>query len=133
MNTKAGIWIDHRQAYIVLIGPGSESLKNIESDIEKHVRFSSHTADIDGAADDQRDHRYTSHLNAYYDKVIALLGDASVVLVFGPGEAKRELEQRLISKGGAKRIIGIETADKMTESQITTKVRQHYDVLFHSV
>ena len=135
MNTKAGIWIDHQQAYLVLIDADTDVIthKHIESDMEKRVRFSSHTADIEDLADDQRDHRYAGHLQVYYDKVIAQLDANAAVLVFGPGEAKRELEQRIISHGHSQRIVGVETTDKMTEAQIAAKVRHHYHIVTNSV
>ena len=40
----------------------------------------------------------TAHLNTYYDKVIAYIRDAESILLFGPGEAKGELEKRLAHK-----------------------------------
>jgi hypothetical protein len=48
------------------------------------------------------------------------------ILIFGPGEAKGELEKRLASKRLGAKVVGVETADKMTDHQIEAKVRQHY-------
>ena len=36
MNMKAGLWIDHRKAVIVLISPRGEETMEIQSNIEKH-------------------------------------------------------------------------------------------------
>jgi hypothetical protein len=58
--------------------------------------------------------------------VIAHLRDAESILIFGPGEAKEELEKCLASKGLGGRIVGIETVDKMTDRQIAARVRQHF-------
>lgn len=46
--------------------------------------------------------------------------------LFGPGEAKNELKQRLEVNNLGGRIVGIETVDKMTEPQIAAKIRQHF-------
>ena len=40
MKRAAGLWIDHRKAVIVFISDDGEESKEIESDMEKHTRFS---------------------------------------------------------------------------------------------
>ena len=77
MNKQAGIWIDHKGAFIVFVGEGAEEAQRLESGMEKHVRFSGHAAEQEGSADDQRDRQFAAHLGKYYDEVIAhVLGDA---------------------------------------------------------
>ena len=95
------------------------------SDMEKHVRFSSGSSE-DGSQEDVRDRQFGNHLNSYYDEVIAVIRDADAIQIFGPGEAKGELEKRLEHEGLKGRIVDIETADKMTDRQIAAKVRQHF-------
>jgi stalled ribosome rescue protein Dom34 len=126
MKSAAGMWIDHRKAVIVIVSDQGEETKQIESDMEKHVRFSGGSRSEQGGGEDQQDRQFTGHLNAYYDEVIAHLRDAESILIFGPGEAKGELEKRLASKGLSGRVVGIETVDKMTDRQIAAKVRQHF-------
>jgi hypothetical protein len=126
MKRQAGMWIDHRQAFVVFIDEGAEETQRIESGMEKHVRFSGRAALEEGSADDQRDRQFTVHLNKYYDEVISHIRDAESILLFGPGEAKGEFEKRLANKGLGGRIVGIEIVDKMTDRQIAAKVRQHY-------
>ena len=46
--------------------------------------------------------------------------------VVRPGEAKIELENCLKREDLGSRIVGVETADKMTDHQIAAKVRDHY-------
>jgi hypothetical protein len=94
--------------------------------MEKHTRFSGGSRSEQGGGEDQQDRQYTGHLNTYYDEVIAQLRGAESILIFGPGEAKGELEKRLGNKGFAGRIVGSETVDKMTDRQIAAKVRQHF-------
>jgi hypothetical protein len=126
MSEQVGIWIDHREAFVVFVGAGSEETERIKSGLEKHVRFSGHAASEEGYADDQRDRQFAAHLDRYYDAVIAHVRDATSILIFGPGEAKGEFEKRLASKGLGARIIGVETTDKMTDRQIAAEVRQHF-------
>ena len=126
MTRQVGVWIDHREAFLVFIGEGVEAIQKIESGMEKHVRYSGRSAAAEGSADNQRDRQFNSHLNQYYDEVISHLGQAESIYLMGPGEAKGEFEQRLIGKGYADQIVGVETVDKMTENQISAKVRKHY-------
>ena len=91
-----------------------------------HVRFTGHASAHDGAADDQRDRHMAGQLAKYYDEVIFHVRAAESILLFGPGEAKGELQKRLASTGLGKAVVGVETTDRMTDREIVAKVRQHY-------
>jgi len=125
MKRQVGLWIDHRQAVIVTVANEGEEIKRITSNMEKHVRFASGSSE-DGSAEDMRDRQFENHLNRYYDDVIAVIRDADSIQIFGPGEAKGELEKRLESKALGGRIVSMETVDKMTDRQIAAKVRQRF-------
>ena len=125
MKKKIGLWIDHRKAVIVTVTEEGEELKKITSNMEKHVRFTGGSASEDGSTEDVRDRQFGNHLNNYYDEVIAVIRDADTIQIFGPGEAKGELEKRLEHKGLKAHILAIETVDKMTDRQISAKVRDH--------
>jgi stalled ribosome rescue protein Dom34 len=124
MDRKIGLWIDHRKAIIVIIKDDLEEIKSVTSDMEKHIRFSG-GAEKD-SEEDQRDRRFTSHLNEYYDEVISLIRDVDSILIFGPGEAKVEFKKRFESEMKIGSIVDIETADKMTVPQIVARVRGYY-------
>jgi hypothetical protein len=126
MTKQAGLWIDHKEAFIVFVGDNGEETRRVESGMDKHVRFSGGNRPEDGSADDQRDRQFSAHLNRYYDEVISHIGGADSILLFGPGEAKGEFEKRLARKGLVGRVVGVETVDKMTAPQIAAKVRQHF-------
>lgn len=123
MNKRVGLWIDHRKAVIVMIKDEQEELKKISSNMEKHVRFSSGDGSEDGSSEDVRDRKFGNHLNSYYDEVIAYIRDADSIQIFGPGEAKGELEKRIKHEGLRAHMSAIETVDKMTDRQISAKVR----------
>ena len=129
MKRQTGIGIDHRGAFVVSIDNGVETEERIESGMEKHVRFSRGSQQEDGSADDQRDRQYADHLRIYYDDVISKVRDAKSILLVGPGEAKGELEKRLTGRGLGGRIVGVETADRMTVRQIAARVRQYYQTV----
>ena len=125
MKKEVGLWIDHRKAVIVIITDDGEEIKKITSDMEKRVRFSGGTA-ADGLTEGARDRQLGNHLNSYYDQVVAVIRDADAIQIFGPGEAKGELEKRLEHAGLKASIFALETADKMTDHQISAKVRERF-------
>jgi hypothetical protein len=126
MKKQAGLWIDHRKAIVVLITDEGEEIKKIVSGMEKHVRFSGGPPSDEGSAEDVRDRQFGNHLNAYYDRVVDVIRDADSIQIFGPGEAKGELEKRLEHAGLKEHVLAIETVDKMTDPQISAKVRERF-------
>jgi hypothetical protein len=125
VKKRAGLWIDHRKAVIVIVTDEGEEIKEIASHMEKHVRFTGGTASELGSTEDMRDRQFGNHLNSYYDRVIAVLGGADSIQIFGPGEAKGELRKRLEHAGLEGHVLAVETVDKMTDRQIAAKVREH--------
>ncbi|MEW6086992.1 MAG: hypothetical protein AB1498_01645 [bacterium] len=47
-------------------------------------------------------------------------------LIFGPGEAKNELKKGMEKENLSKIIVGLQTADKMTERQIAAKTKKYF-------
>ena len=125
MKKHAGLWIDHRKAVIVIVTDEGETLSEIASHMEKHVRFTGGTASDLGSAEDVRDRQFGNHLNSYYDRVVAVLRGADSIQIFGPGEAKGELSKRLEHEELKGHVLSVETVDKMTDRQIAAKVREH--------
>jgi len=127
-----GLWIDHKKAILMIQAEQGESIQRIESEVGRrvHYRGASHPKTSFSAqyqqADDQLDNKFTEQLNKFYENVIAHLRDVHTVLIFGPGEAKRELEKRIVHAKVKVPMIVIETADKMTERQIAAKVRSYF-------
>jgi hypothetical protein len=132
MSIKVGLWIDHRKAVIVAVTDQGEATRLIISKTDKQlgrtggVRSTSPYESQQVPADDLREKRFTGYLNIYYDAVIASILGAESILIFGPGEAKGELKQRLEGDKLGGHIVSIETVDKMTDRQIAAKVRQQF-------
>ena len=129
---KAGVWIDHRKAVVVVVGRDEEHTAQIVSNVEKHPERAGDSP-LKGSyesrqvpPDDRRQMALTGELNAYYDAVIAAVRDVESLLIFGPGEAKGEFKKRLEKNKLGGRITAVETADKMTDGQITAKVREYF-------
>jgi hypothetical protein len=135
MSHKVGVWIDHKRAVIVSASGDDVTARTLESEVGPHARYSSRagypTPDgpQDGRGEKKYEERYDQHLDRYYDEVIRQLGQPDALLIFGPGEAKLQLKERL-SRSSAlfERIVGIETTDKLTDPQIVAKVKEHYGI-----
>ena len=134
MMNKAGVWIDHRRALIVLMTPTGERKAVIVSKVEKHLNRSGDSP-LKGRyeaqqvpADDHRQKALTAELNIFYDAVVGALRDAESLIIFGPGEAKGELKKRLVKRKLGRRIVATEAADKMTDRQIAARVREYFSV-----
>lgn len=141
MKKYAGVWLDHREAYVVsltkdqpALNSDQEMIERIESNVEGRVRLSGGSRtrktpygpqeiSVDSKAED----RFKLHIRQYYKQIMLRLRDADRILIFGPGEAKIELKKEIAkSKDLADRIKKIETADKMTKRQIAAKVKTFF-------
>jgi hypothetical protein len=134
MQKQVGLWIDHRKAVITTLIDGAETTREFISGMEKRVRFSDNprTSTPDkkllSVAEDARDRQFDNQLDAYYAQITSLIKDANTIWIFGPGEAKHELEKFMRNHNLGACIAGLETADKLTDRQIASKVRKYFQV-----
>ncbi|MFH0782258.1 MAG: hypothetical protein V2B20_09955 [Pseudomonadota bacterium] len=132
MTIAAGLWIDRRKAVIVIISGNLEETLEIKSHVDKQPgRFegSRSTTPYEAQmvpADDSRERKFTGQLDQYYAEVIAAIGTAESILIFGPAEAKGELKTHLDHANIGKTIIAVETTDNMTDRQIASKIRDYF-------
>lgn len=127
MNKKVGLWINRKKAVIISIANDVEARRIITSDMEHYVLYST-VIPGDGSPENIRDRRFWNHLGNYYDKIIAHIRDASEIQIFGPEEAKYELQKHLEGEGLAGHIVSIEDAGTLTDLQIATKVQKRFPI-----
>ena len=126
MSHEAGIWIDHKKAVIVTISAGHVSTKTLVSHIGPHTHYA---GSQEGGGEKKYEERHRQDLDRYYDDVISQVGEPDALLVFGPGEAKLQLKDRLgRSKVLSGSIVAFESTDKLTDPQIVAKVKEHYGI-----
>jgi hypothetical protein len=135
MNDKVGIWIDHRKAVVVSASADRVTARTLESKVGPHPRYSGRAASPtpeggqEKGGEKQYEERYGRHLDQYYDEVISLLGQPEALVILGPGEAKLQLKERLSrSKALSHCVVELETTDKLTDSEIVEKVKEHYGI-----
>jgi hypothetical protein len=132
MKTSAGVWLDHREAIIVLLPANIQETLRVKSEVEKQLRRAGEPASgsfspQEVPRDDSREREYQGGLARYYDEIIAHLRTADEILIFGPGEAKGELKKRMEKEKCHARRLTLETEDKMTEPQIVAHVQEHFE------
>ena len=98
MDRNVGLWIDHKQAYLIWYKEGRVEV--IPSNIEPPEHFSGGTqlgGKLNQKGDVELHHndRYRLKLTKFYRQVVAALKDADAVFVMGPGAAKVEFEKVL--------------------------------------
>src|SRR6266571_1862233 len=109
-----------------------ERTRQIKSNVEKQLRRSGDSPSNERyetqmvPASDRRERGYMGHLANYYEEVFLSAHGADTVFIFGPGEAKGELRKQFQKRHFSERIVGFETADKMTPRQVSEKVRNFY-------
>ena len=92
MSQDAGVWIDHKKAVIVSITAGEVTTRTLTSDVGAHPHYS---GSQEGGGEKKHEERHNQDLDRYYDDVISQLGEPDALLLFGPGEAKLQLKERL--------------------------------------
>jgi hypothetical protein len=131
MNRQIGLWIDHKQAYLIWYEGSRVDI--IPSNITPPDHYSGGTqlgGKLTQKGDSELHHndRYRVQLNRFYKQVISALKDAASIFIMGPGKAKIEFESMLKKHKAMKdRLVKVETADKMTKNQMIARVKKFYE------
>ncbi len=125
MGTRIGIWLDHRHAVIVSLAPAGPIVKKVSSGMPGHPHFGGSQV---GGGEQKYEARHVHELTHFYDEIIALLEQPTGILILGPGEAKREFENRLARVRRLMDVpVDVEAADSLTEAQVVARVEEHFD------
>jgi stalled ribosome rescue protein Dom34 len=130
MDRNVGLWIDHKQAYAIWQEDGKVEV--ITSQIEPPAHFSGGTRlggkmNSKGDTEPRQNDRFRLQLNKFYQQVIAVLKSADSIFIMGPGKAKIEFQKAIKkNKDMERRVLKVETADKMTKNQMIAYVKDFY-------
>lgn len=128
MAKTAGVWIDHKQAIVVLITDAGREIKKVKARVEPRARPASSSRSKnrytpnDFVAEDRRERKLADYRKQVFDEVLTYIRGASSLLILGPGEAKGEFSKHIKAKKLRGLTVELETADKMTDRQIAAKV-----------
>ncbi len=129
MNRNVGLWIDHKQAYAIWSTDGRVEVIPSRIEPPAHSGGTQLGGKLNQKADVELHHneRFRLQLQKYYQQVMSALKDADSIFIMGPGKAKIELEKEIKkNKSMQKRILKVQTADKMTRNQMVAYVRKFY-------
>ncbi len=116
MNTNIGLWINHQKAEIIVAAKHQEQVTVLWNKASTEQRGPS-----------------ARKLAQFYKEIIAQIQDASSLLIFGPDDAKSELQLRLEILRPKARTVNVEDTAIMTAREIMLKVRGHFRSAYETV
>lgn len=138
MEKQVGIWIDSKKAIIVTLdGQKEEKITEIDSEVENNVyhnkegnkgTFSSgHHSD----SETKFDNRKKEQIDYFLKSVMLYVKGSDYLYLFGPGEIKTKLEQKIHNDKSLEKINlkAVETTDSMTLNEIVAQVKDFYHPL----
>ena len=138
MEKQVGIWIDSKKAIIVsLNGQKEEKITEIDSEVENSVHHNKEgnkgtfSGSHHGDNETKFENRKKEELNYYLKSVISNINKPDYLDLFGPGETKTKLEQKIGDDKSLEKtnLKAVETSDNMTLNEIVAKVRDFYNPL----
>ena len=132
MGKQAGLWIDGKKAVVVFVDGKQVEKRLIQSNIDHHPgrmvgpRSRPAVGARDFPAKDHEERYYEKQVLLYLDQVVSAVRSCEELFVFGPGEVRVALVERLSRRGWRGRVVGVESADRMTDPQIVAKVRRRF-------
>ncbi len=138
MEKQVGIWIDSKKAIIVsLDGQKEEKITEIDSEVENSVYHNKEgnkgtfSGSHHGDSETKFDNRKKEEMNYYLKSVMNYIKKSDYLYIFGPGETKTKLEQKIHDDKslGKTNLKAVETSDNLTLNEIVAKVRDFYNPL----
>lgn len=129
---KIGLWIDHRKAHILTLNEDHVDMETLEAELQGRPRVKGGSRSNkpfgpqDVVDEGKLQRKYEANLKQFYKEVAAKVKYADRIYIFGPGQAKHEMAKHLDEKKDNLRIMGIEKADSMTESEMKVQVKAFF-------
>ncbi|MDO8362039.1 MAG: translational machinery protein [Actinomycetota bacterium] len=117
--SHAVVWIDHQHATVIDFTFDDQHVVAVER--EGGQRKLHRKSGFPGSGKAATDHHF-------YDEVATALGNASEVLIVGPGNAKVELHHDLQVRHAAlaKRVVGVESVDHPSDGALLAHARKYF-------
>jgi stalled ribosome rescue protein Dom34 len=128
MHNYYGIWIDHREAFIVKASKmGEMEVKHVSSEVEAHNHGGESQEHLTLANQRSNSEHRHNEMKAFSRDILSHLTDADEIVIFGPGQAKHDLKHELEAhKALAEKLKSLETTDALTEAQLKAFVRDYF-------
>lgn len=128
MYTYYGIWIDHRQAFVLKANKMAEiTVQHFMSDVEAHNHGGETEEHLSVVNQHRHQERRNNEMKAFSREIVKHLADADEILIFGPGTAKHDFKHELEDhKVLAEKLKGVESADQLTEAEMEEFVKKFF-------
>ena len=135
MEKNVGIWLDNEKAYIITLVNGNERVEKIESNVETRVRYKGETKSYSRLGgmfinpQKKKTKRKNHQLRDYFNSILRRTRDANSIYIFGPAEAKKNLEKVYHKeKSLTNKLKRVESSDRLTENQMVARVKEVFKV-----
>ena len=119
---KAGIWMDHANAYTLEYTDDAKKIQTLESDFTKHDK-----EEVLTKGESHMHNKEQSKHASFYKKLGNLILNYDEVLLFGPTDAKSELLNILRTDHRFEKIkIDVKQTERMSDNEMEAFVRNHY-------
>ena len=141
MKKLVGIWLDRQKAVVATLLCVDQAWENGPETLSMQQRASGEEGRLWRASgsragrttkrprkvvtDGKHEGRRNAQFKRYCKQIINDVRDAEKIIVMGPGEAKFAFwgQMQKTERDMTRRVVGIETCDKMTERQFAARVR----------
>lgn len=130
---NTGIWIDSREAKIVFLDGSKIELNTIYSGAERQPKYNGEKSKgtvrgfVGFDYKSSQESHYREELKRYYRSVINAVSGSDSLYIFGPAEAKINLEKEIRKDQRlSNSVLKVESCDILTRNQLIEKVSQFY-------
>lgn len=133
-SRRIGVWIDHSKALMYDPQNGEERIETVHSGQESQDRFRGEHGDgtrLGNFRSTDNEHhknrREENIIKNYYKDLANKLEAYDEIYLFGPGQARKELQNLLSEdKHFTTKSINSEAADHLSENQLRAQIRKHF-------
>ena len=132
MKKQIGIWLDFREAHIIILEGKESKVKTILSEIEDFnikggARSKTPYGPMDVTSEKKYLERNKNQVDKYYSEIMEYVKDASEIFIMGPAEAKIGLRKKMVNtKSFSPFIKGFEAMDSVSENQKIARTHEFF-------
>jgi stalled ribosome rescue protein Dom34 len=133
MKRQTGIWIDTQKAFIVTLDESGHATKTLLSQIETKERIPGESKDFTRfgkqyfSPEEKKEHKRKQEVRDFLKAILKEIKTSDEIVIFGPAGMKKEMEKFILEDKSLKLSLNpVETADKMTENQMISWVKDYF-------